>query len=34
VEDGGRSASLSGSDTAMSPAFAALLSWIERHAAG
>jgi hypothetical protein len=31
VDDGERSIKLSGSDTAMSPAFAALLSWIERH---
>jgi len=31
VDDGARSATLTGSDTAMSPAFGALLSWIERH---
>ena len=33
VEDGGRSTTLTASDTAMSPAFGALLSWIERHTA-
>ena len=33
VDDGARSATLTGSDTAMSPAFGALLSWIERHTA-
>ena len=32
VDDGAHSATLTGSDTAMSPAFGALLSWIERHA--
>lgn len=32
VEDGPDSRTLTGSDTAMSPAFADLLSWIERHA--
>jgi len=31
VDDGARSTTLTGSDTAMSPAFGALLSWIERH---
>lgn len=31
VADGARSATLTGSDTAMSPSFGALLSWIERH---
>lgn len=34
VEDGGQSTTLSRSDTTMSPAFAALLSWLEGHAAG
>jgi|SRR5690349_4101656 len=33
VEDGGRSTTLTGSDVSMSPAFAALLSWVERHLA-
>ncbi len=31
VEDAGRSTVLAQSDTAMSPAFAALLSWLEEH---
>jgi len=31
IDDGARSAKLTGSDTTMSPAFGALLSWIERH---
>jgi N-acetylglucosamine-6-phosphate deacetylase len=34
VEDGGSETTLAGSDAAMSPAFAALLSWFERHATG
>lgn len=33
VEDGGRSTDLTQSDTTMSPAFAALLSWLEKHLA-
>jgi hypothetical protein len=32
VVDGGHSSTLTASDTAMPPAFGALLSWIERHA--
>ncbi|MFI6768097.1 protealysin inhibitor emfourin [Streptomyces sp. NPDC050355] len=31
VEDGGRSTVLAQSDTTMSPAFAALLGWLEKH---
>jgi hypothetical protein len=31
VDDDARSATLTGSDTAMSPSFGALLSWIEQH---
>ncbi|MFJ3310942.1 protealysin inhibitor emfourin [Streptomyces sp. NPDC086549] len=31
VEDGGRSTVLKQSDAAMSPAFAALLTWLENH---
>ncbi|MFI2367553.1 protealysin inhibitor emfourin [Streptomyces sp. NPDC018833] len=31
VEEGGRSTVLTGSDATMSPAFAALLSWLENH---
>ncbi|MFE5580503.1 protealysin inhibitor emfourin [Kitasatospora sp. NPDC056531] len=31
IEDGGRSTVLSQSDTAMSPGFAALLTWLEDH---
>jgi hypothetical protein len=31
VEDDGRSTVLTQSDTTMSPAFAALLSWLEKH---
>jgi hypothetical protein len=31
IEHGGRTAVLRQSDTTMSPAFAALLEWIERH---
>jgi hypothetical protein len=34
IEDGGSETTLTGSDAAMSPAFAALLSWIERHLTG
>jgi hypothetical protein len=33
VEDGGRSAALTQSEAAMSPAFAALLGWLEKHIA-
>jgi hypothetical protein len=33
-EDGGEVSVLSQSDTAMSPSFAALLEWLERHPAG
>lgn len=33
VDDGPRSTTLTGSDTTMSPAFATLLGWIERHTA-
>jgi hypothetical protein len=33
VEDGGRSIVLTQSDTTMSPAFAALLSWVQRRLA-
>jgi hypothetical protein len=31
VDDGGESATITASDTAMSPAFAALLSWLQKH---
>lgn len=31
VDDGARPTTLTGSDVAMSPAFATLLSWLERH---
>jgi hypothetical protein len=31
VEDGGRSITLTGSDTSMSPSFRALRQWIEAH---
>ncbi|MFD5517313.1 protealysin inhibitor emfourin [Streptomyces sp. NPDC127066] len=31
VEDGGRSTTLTQSEAAMSPAFAALLGWLEKH---
>ncbi|MFD9480168.1 MULTISPECIES: protealysin inhibitor emfourin [Streptomyces] len=34
VEDGGRSTLLEQSDAAMTPAFAALLTWLRRHFAG
>jgi len=34
VEDGDRPTVLRQSDTTMSPAFAALLDWLERHPAG
>ncbi|WP_314245302.1 protealysin inhibitor emfourin [Streptomyces kutzneri] len=34
VEDGGRSTPLEQSDAAMSPAFAALLTWLRRHFEG
>jgi emfourin len=33
IEDGGRQTVLKQSDTAMSPAFAALLTWIQSHLA-
>ncbi|MET7986495.1 MULTISPECIES: protealysin inhibitor emfourin [unclassified Streptomyces] len=33
VEDGGRSTALTRSDATMSPAFAALLGWLEKHVA-
>ncbi|MEY2242283.1 protealysin inhibitor emfourin [Streptomyces sp. BF23-18] len=33
VEDGGRSTALTQSEAAMSPAFAALLGWLEKHIA-
>lgn len=33
IEDGGRQTVLKQSDTAMSPAFAALLSWLQSHLA-
>ncbi|MET7682329.1 protealysin inhibitor emfourin [Streptomyces sp. NPDC005423] len=33
VEDGGRSTAVTRSDATMTPAFAALLSWLEQHAA-
>ncbi|MGW3911403.1 protealysin inhibitor emfourin [Streptomyces sp. NPDC005070] len=33
VEDGGRSTTLTQSEAAMSPAFAALLGWLETHVA-
>ncbi|MFF5537158.1 protealysin inhibitor emfourin [Streptomyces cinerochromogenes] len=33
VEEGGRSTELTQSDTTMSPEFAALLSWLEKHSA-
>jgi hypothetical protein len=33
VEDGGRSTALTQSEAAMSPAFAALLGWLEEHIA-
>lgn len=33
VDDEARSITLTGSDAAMTPAFAALLSWLERHLA-
>ncbi|MFI0960693.1 protealysin inhibitor emfourin [Streptomyces sp. NPDC021080] len=32
VEDGGRSTAMTRSDATMTPAFAALLSWLEKHA--
>lgn len=31
IQDNGREAVLSGADTAMSPEFAKLLSWLQRH---
>jgi hypothetical protein len=31
VDDGGAERRLTGSDTSMSPSFAALLEWLERH---
>ena len=34
VDEGPGSTTITGSDTAMSPAFAALLDWIERHTTG
>ncbi|MET9894348.1 protealysin inhibitor emfourin [Streptomyces sp. NPDC006465] len=33
VEDGGHSTALTRSDVTMTPAFAALLGWLEKHAA-
>jgi Emfourin len=33
-EDGGEISTISQSDTTMSPAFAALLEWLDRHSAG